>query len=700
MEAIRELILKGELVEAESALRERLTENADDAAALNLYGVVLARRGDQLGARSYFKRAIAAAPEEPSYLVNFGLLLAQQGDMLRASELLERATTLDPNWSRAHSQLGELALATGQMDAAEQRFRTALRADENDAQAHVGMAQVLLGRGDLDAALVHARAGIVGLPEDARAQAVLGMALLGKGHYAFARTALENAVRFEPGNTRLRRMAARAQLSDGDAAQCLATLRELPELGPEDAPMLRALCENAVRAGLHAELIELLDRALPLFPDETRMVHAAAESRVRTGRTEDALELLTRHTHARSESSLWMHRLGLLAKLGRADQAYVLAGTWRDMAPQHADAHAEFATGAELRGEIASARAAAEMALSLDPGHAKALTILTAHELHAGKPAARYAALAAIDSTGLNQTLQSARSFLLGYGADRNGDSDTAVAHWLELQARFPRVKMPALTDPLGPPRELPLPLENVSEVRAVVLMPYIPGSGAESLLRALAGGDSISVMSDRLGSGGRHDGLSPDQRGQLEENLNENTLRVFRRRYWRAFERLKLPAERLAIDVLPALEWPQYAALSGALPEARVLAYVRDPRDALLHWLAFGTTPSRPIIKPELAANYLLRQYQHIDRMRSSAGLAVSVIRAEEFDSDRAGLRDRLGQALGVPPASLHLDSPHRTGLGGLPDRLENGHWRQYAATLGKAFRLLTPAAKRFGYD
>lgn len=700
MEAIRELILKGDLAEAESALRERLTENADDAAALNLYGVVLARRGDQLGARSHFKRAIAAAPEEPSYLVNFGLLLAQQGDMLRASELLERATTLDPNWSRAHSQLGELALATGQMDAAEQRFRTALRADDNDSQAHVGMAQVLLGRADLDAALAHAQAGIAGLPEDARAQAVLGMALLAKGHYAFARTALENAVRIEPGNTRLRRMAARAQLSAGDAAQCLETVRELTEFGPEDAPMLRALCDSAVRDGLHAGVIELLDRVLPQFSEEARLIHAAAESRVRTGRIEDALALLATYTNARSDASLWMHRLGLLAKLGRPEQAYVLADAWREMAPQHADAHAEFATGAELRGEIALAQAAAETALGIDPGHVKALTILTAHELHRGKPGARYAALAARAPAGLSPSLQSARSFLLGFGADRAGDSDAAVAHWLELQSRFPRVKMPALTDPLGPPRELPLPLELVKEARAVVLVPYIPGSGAESLLRALAGGDSITVMSDRLGAGGRHDGLSPDQRNQLEEFLNENTLRVFRRRYWRAFERLKVPAERLAIDVLPALEWPQYAALSGALPEARLLAYVRDPRDALLHWLAFGTTPSRPIIKPELAANYLLRQYQHIDRMRSSAGLAVSVIRAEDFDSDRNGLRDRLGQALGVPPASLHLDSPRRTGLGGLPDRLENGRWRQYAAPLGKAFRLLAPAAKRFGYD
>ena len=180
-------------------------------------------------------------------------------------------------------------------------------------------------------------------------------------------------------------------------------------------------------------------------------------------------------------------------------------------------------------------------------------------------------------------------------------------------------------------------------------MVPYIPGTGAENLLRALARSDTMSVLTDRLGAQSRHDGLSADQRPQIENGLGEGTLQLFRRRYWRALDRLKLPSGRLVLDVLPSLEWVQYAALSAALPQGRVLAFVRDPRDTLLHWIAYGTTPARAIGKPELAANYLLRQYQHLDRMRASAGLAVSVIRAEEFDADRNVLRERLAQALAL---------------------------------------------------
>jgi Flp pilus assembly protein TadD len=699
MQHIRELIQKGQLDEAEYRLRDRLNEVPDDPEALNMYGVVLSRKGDALGARSHFKRAIDAAPEEPSYLVNYGLLLAQQGDSLRANEFIERAAALDPNWSRGHAQLGELALAAGQVEAADQRFRTALRADPNDAQAQIGLAQVLLVHGDADQALTLAQAAIQQLPNDARAQTVLGMVLLSKGHYAFARQALDNALRLDPTNPRIRRLAAKAQVADADGDAALATLARVVDFAADDTEMLVRLSELTLRDRRFEQTIDLLDRALVRVDGNPRLIHAAAEARVRAGRVDDGISLLGAYARADAHPSIWTHQLGLLARQGRADQAFAVARAWSEAQPHQADAHAEVATGAELRGEAGLAQQAAGKALALDAQQPKALSIAAAYELKAGKPGAHCAALAALATDKLTAGARATRSFLLGYAADRAGDSDAAVAHWLDVNGNLPRQQMPALSDPLAPPRELPIPL-SVSEGRPLVFVPCIPGSGVEALLRALARGDSIAVLTDRLGGNSRHDGLSADQRGQIENGLGEATLNVFRRRYWRALDRLKLPPERLVLDVLPSLEWVQYAALSGALPQGRVLAFVRDPRDTLLHWLAFGTTPARAIGKPELAANYLLRQYQHLDRMRSSAGLAVSVIRAEDFDADRDALRGRLGKALGVPPESLVLDAPQRQVLASLPERLESGRWRRYAAPLGKAFRLLAPAAKRFGYE
>lgn len=700
MQRIRELIQKGQIDEAEYRLRDRLNEAPDDPEALNMYGVVLARKGDALGARSHFKRAIAGAPGEPSYLVNYGLLLAQQGDSLRANEFLERAAAIDPNWSRGHAQLGELALAAGQVDAAEQRFRTALRADGNDAQAQIGLAQVLLVHGDVDQALALAQSAIAQIPEDARAQAVLGSVFLAKGHYAFARQALENALRLDPKNPRVLRMAARAQLADGDGVAALANLNRLQDFVTEDAETLARMAELTIKAGKLSETIDLLDRVLVRVSSDARLIHAAAEARVHAGRIDDAISLLGSYARPDAHPSIWVHELALLNRHGRQDEVYNRARAWVEAQPHQADAHAELATAAEMRGESQQARAAAEHALTLDANQPKALAIAAAYELKAnGKPGSNCAALARLDTSKLGVGARATRGFLLGYAADRSGESDAAVAHWLELHATLPKQRMPALADPLGPPRELPMPL-TVAEGQPVVFVPYIPGSGAESLLRALGRGDSIAVLTDRLGNAGRHDGLSADQRAQIENSLSAATLQVFRRRYWRAFTRLKLAQTKLAIDVLPSLEWVQYAALSGALPQARLLAFVRDPRDTLLHWLAYGTTPPRAIGKPELAANYLLRQYQHIDRMRSSAGLAVSIIRAEDFDSDRDALRGRLAQALGVAPETLVLDGPQRPVLAGLPERMESGRWRRYAAPLGKAFRLLAPAARSFGYD
>jgi Flp pilus assembly protein TadD len=525
------------------------------------------------------------------------------------------------------------------------------------------------------------------------------MVLLSKGHYAFARQALDNALRLDPSNVRVRRLAAKAQVADADADAALATLARVADFTADDAELLARLADLALRAGRHEPLIDLLDRALVRIDGDPRLVHAAAEARARAGRVDDAISLLGAYARADAHPSIWTHRLTLLGRQGRHDEGFALARAWSEAQPHQAEAHAELATGAELRGEAALARQAADKALALDAGQPKALSIAAAYELKTGKPGAHCAALAALATDQLGSGARATRSFLLGYAADRGGDSDAAVAHWLEVHASLPRQRMPALSDPLSPPREVPFPVTE-AEGRPLVFVPYIPGSGAEALLRALARGKSIAVLTDRLGTQGRHDGLSTDQRGQIENGLGEGTLKVFRRRYWRALDRLKLPPDRLVLDVLPSLEWVQYAALSGSLPQGRVLAFVRDPRDTLLHWLAYGTTPARAIGKPELAANYLLRQYQHLDRMRSSAGLAVSVIRAEDFDADRDALRDRLGQALGVPPESLVLDAPQRQVLANLPERLESGRWRRYAAPLGKAFRLLAPAAKSFGYE
>lgn len=699
MEAVRELINKGHLTAAEQTLRDHLSDTPDDAEALNLYAVVLARRGDLLGARSHFKRALDMSPEEPRFLVNYGLLLAQQGDQLRANEYLERATAIDPNWSRSHAQLGELALAAGQVEQAEQRFRTALRADPEDGYAMVGLAQTLLMRDQKDQALQMAQAAVKRLPNEPRAQAVIGAVLLAQGHHTFAREALQNALRVDSGNPRLRRLTARAQLANDAPDAAIKTLLAVSDWTRDDLQLLQPLADAALRSGHSAALIPLLDHVLPKLPTEASMIHAAAEARVRAGRSDDALALLASYTNAESASTLWAHRLTLFARARRFDEAYAFARLWSETQPHVAEAHAEYATGAELRGEAEIARAAAESALGLDAQNSKALTIAVAYEIKRGKIGTHYRALAAMDADKQPMAVRATRSFLLGYGADRAGEVAGAVEHWMALHRALPKARMPALADPLGTPRELPLPLP-ADEHPPVVFIPHVPGTGTEQLLRALARSSGTVVMADRLGSGGRHDGLSPDQRGLLDDGLPESGLRVFRRRYWRAFDRAKVPIDRVPIDVLPTFEWPQYAALSGALPAARVIAFLRDPRDALLHWLAFGTQPVRPLMQPELAANFLLRQYQHLDRMRSAAGLAVVIIKGEEFDSDRASLKGRIAQALGVAPEHLNLDDTERNTLGGLPERLENGRFALYAnGALGKAFKLLAPAAKRFGY-
>ena len=103
------------LPEAEKALREVLSENADHADALNDLAYVLLGRNLQLAEAETFAR---------------------------------RATTLAPTNARFFDTLARVQLARGNEGAAEQSFKTALRFEPNQTDALLGLARLLAARGD------------------------------------------------------------------------------------------------------------------------------------------------------------------------------------------------------------------------------------------------------------------------------------------------------------------------------------------------------------------------------------------------------------------------------------------------------------------------------------------------------------------------------------------------------------------------
>ncbi|MCA1714340.1 MAG: adenylate cyclase, partial [Gammaproteobacteria bacterium] len=155
------------------------------------------------------------------------------------------------------------------------------------------------------------------------------------------------------------------------------------------------------------------------------------------------------------------------------------------------------------------------------------------------------------------------------------------------------------------------------------------------------------------------------------------------------------LPARGLATgEVIDWLLWWDnmlLAALRPHLPEALLLIAIRDPRDMLLDWLAFGAPAPFAIESPRIAAEWMARLLAQLATLHEQDLFPHRLLRLDDLIDAPQALADTLAAALDTPlPAA-----PAALG----PKRFAPGHWRAYTQALAEPFALLTPVARRLGY-
>jgi hypothetical protein len=155
------------------------------------------------------------------------------------------------------------------------------------------------------------------------------------------------------------------------------------------------------------------------------------------------------------------------------------------------------------------------------------------------------------------------------------------------------------------------------------------------------------------------------------------------------------LPARGLHGEVIDWLLWwdnALLAVLREQLPQATLLIALRDPRDMLLDWLAFGAPAPFRIVSPKAAAAWLAIELNQIALLHEQDLFPHSLIRIDDIADDPQALAQALGDALQTP-----LPAPPPAALGAA--HFAPGHWRAYAGALADAFAMLTPVARRLGY-
>lgn len=685
-EPILDALRRGAVTEALSAARETVAAQPQDANAHRLLAMAQRLSGDRETAMATIEHAIELAPDDANlHLERAGLLLHER-QLDEAQAALARATGLDPNQFPAYVIQGQLALGRGDLDEAERLARTAARIAPNHPHVAALEGTLALRRGDADRALSILHGAAERAPADLQLRHALGFAYMAKGHFAFAEQSFRALQEKDPGSRPLRMVIAdllRRQGRPGEAADELTPLLEGEQAS---ASMQRLVGELSLEAGRNDAALGLLRQAFAVEPRNLRNVLAMVEAWRRLGLTDEARTELDAKLHEYPQTpDLWRARL-LFEEYASEDARTVIA-RWHEAMPDFVPALEAQATVHEHAGEADQAEAIARRIAELQPGHTQAeLRVVDA--LLKRDPDAAVERVEGLLARAQDPNIKRTLRQLLGRAFDIAGQPDAAAATWAELHADVvgQRLPLPPVgTAPKTWPELAPLP----DPAPSVLLLWGAPGSLVERL----------AVVLDRAGAPLRADRLGPQpptdpmQRYNTVPGLLDGSLDpAYVVNLWRAALPSRGVAESHIFDWLLWWDNALLLALRPHLPEAVLMVALRDPRDMLIDWLAFGAPVPFALASPEAGARWLAQTLSQVADLHEQDLFPHRLMRLDDIAQDPTALTQLIADALQV-----RVPVPPQDALG--PAHFAPGHWRAYRNTLGDAFDLLTPVAQRLGY-
>lgn len=673
------------------ALAEVAVAASPDAAQPLLW-LAMAQRasGQPQAAVATIDRAITLAPEDAGlHFHRAGLLLGQR-DVAAAESALSATLALDPNQFPAYIVQAQLALGRGDLDEAERLQRLATRLEPEHAWTQTIAGMLALRRGRTEEALSRLSKASQQRPDDAQVLHAYGLALLAGGHLAFAEQAFERLHALAPGELALRPLLAQIRERQGRPGDALDTLRPLLDdataTGTATAGLLRYAARMALIAGREHEALDWLKRVLATTREDPQTLAMALEAWRRTDKLAEARDVLDAAlAQAPDSAATWRARLAC-ERVGDP-AADSLIARWQAAMPDHLAALEALMQQQVAQGQRDASGRTAEAILAQAPDHAQAeqhhVGVLLARD-----PAAAVAWGRARVAAAGDEAARLRRRGWLALVQDRAGDVGGALQTWRSLHSDFADQCLPLLErGPAHPP--LPPLAAADPDAPAVAFLHGLPGACVEQLAGVLRA-TLPAFRADRFGATPPDDLL---QAHPTARRLGAGELApadVADR--WRD----RLPARGVADGkVLDWLSWwdnALLAVLRTQLPHARLLVALRDPRDMLLHWLAFGSATAFRLDDLDAAADWLAQGLEHVASLQDEALFPHALLRLDAAAGDQPALT-------ALASSALQTQLPMPSAQAFEPSCFPAGHWRRYAEVLAGPFARLAPVAQRLGY-
>ncbi|MGH8080471.1 MAG: tetratricopeptide repeat protein, partial [Lysobacter sp.] len=603
-----------------------------------------------------------------------------------AQASLARAIGLDPNQFPAYVIKAQLAIVRGDLDEAERLGRTAARIAPDHPQVHTIEGTLALRRGDGDRALAILSHAASLAPDDPQVLHGLGFAYLAKGHLAFAEQAFTALAERSPDQPTLHLLIAdllRLQSRYVEAADRVAPIAQREDAG---FGVRRWAGELELDAGRDERALDYLRAAFAEHPYDPRVLNAIMEAWRRRNALDDARESLESALAAHpQEADLWRARL-VLEPFAEPSASAVI-DRWQQAMPDNLAALEARAALHDRLGHHDQAEAVAQRIVELSPGDVAAemrlVQALTERDPDAAAERIERLIGMAVDPGAKRELRQ-----LLGSTLDLAGQPEAAAATWAELHAEVVDQRLPFNAISTRNGGDWPA-LTRIDEgTRGILLLWGAPGSRVERIGQVL-GAVGAPLLVDRFGPQPPTD---PMQRyGTVEELLSGKLDPAFLVKMYRAALPSRGAADGPVFDWLLWWDNALLRALRPYLAEAFLLIPIRDPRDMLLDWLAYGSPTPYALPSPEEGARWLAQNLDQIADLHEGNLFPHNLVRLDETGDDPAAIAQILADTLRVQvslPGGLVMN-----------ERLPTGRWRDYQDALGGAFALLKPVAKRLGY-
>ena len=685
-DVIIEALRRGANAEALEAARAWVAEAPDLADAQRWLAVASAESGDVEGALAHVAQAVELAPDDAELHLLRGTLLLnlRQGDPARTA--LAKATELDPNQAPAYFLQAQLALARGDVGEAERLAKYAARLDPGHPQLTIIEAMAALRSGKPQVAI-----SLLGNPEfaednDPQRFFALGFAHMQQGHAAFAEQAFRRVLELRPDADGVRLLVSRLcqdQRRTDDALDILEPLLERPAPG---FALLRLAGLLEMARNRPGRALRWLQPAFAARPLDPHVREAVVTAWLKLDRAADAGRAIEAALAAHPESpALWQ----ALSRFTPREHQRALVDRWLATVPDDLDALEALATVQDLdpSADPAETIATTKRVIELDPARVTSGLRLASLELR-DDPAAAIARLRALLARHEDPQTRQLVGGRLALALDRTGQLEEAVATWTAQRKQATARAMP-LPRPAAPPAEWPTLVAVDDGSARMGLLWGAPGSWVE-LLAEQAERNGLPLLADRYGPRPPADALqSPETAAALAAGKLAPQQVVSS--WYQALQPRGVEGAAL-VDWLRWWDNALLLALRPHLQDALLLFALRDPRDMLLDWLAFGSPGRLAFESPQVAADWLATQLGQVATLHDQNLYPHRIVRLDEGFSRPAAFVEALNDALDT---QLPADPQPRPAL----ERLPAGRWRAYAGVLAKPFASLHAVAERLGY-